>query len=91
MVARVLYPAVNEAAKLLEAGMVLRASDIDVACVLGYGWPVYTGGPMFWADTLGLPKIIASLERFQAQHGARFKPAALLMQFAGEGKKFTRR
>jgi 3-hydroxyacyl-CoA dehydrogenase len=91
MVARVLYPAVNEAAKLLEAGMALRASDIDVACVLGYGWPVYTGGPMFWADTLGLPKIIAGLERFEAQHGARFKPAALLMQFAGEGKKFTRR
>jgi 3-hydroxyacyl-CoA dehydrogenase len=91
IVARVLYPAVNEGAKLLEAGIALRASDIDVACILGYGWPVYTGGPMFWADTLGLPKIVAGLEGSEAQHGARFKPAALLEQFAREGRKFTRR
>ncbi len=91
IVARVLYPAVNEAAKLLEAGIALRASDIDVACVLGYGWPVYTGGPMFWADTLGLPRVVAELEALQAQHGARFKPAALLERLAGEGGKFTRR
>ncbi len=91
IVARVLYPAVNEGAKLLEAGIALRASDIDVACILGYGWPVYTGGPMFWADTLGLPKIVAGLEEFEAQHGARFKPAALLKQLAGEGGKFSRR
>jgi len=91
VVARVLYPAVNEAAKLLEAGIALRASDIDVACILGYGWPVYTGGPMFWADTLGLPKVIAGLEEFEAQHGARFKPAALLERFARDGRKFARR
>lgn len=91
IVARVLYPAANEGAKLLEAGTALRASDIDVACILGYGWPVYTGGPMFWADTLGLPKVIAGLEEFAAQHGARFKPAALLERFAREGRKFTRR
>jgi 3-hydroxyacyl-CoA dehydrogenase len=91
LVARLLYPAVNAGAKLLEAGIVLRASDIDVACVLGYGWPVYTGGPMFWADTLGLPKIVVSLEAFEAQHGATFKPSALLKQLAAEGRKFTRR
>jgi len=91
IVARVLYPVVNEGAKLLEAGVALRASDVDVACVLGYGWPVYTGGPMFWADTLGLPKIVAALEGFEAQHGARFKPAALLKRLAGEGRKFTSR
>jgi 3-hydroxyacyl-CoA dehydrogenase len=91
IVARVLYPVVNEGAKLLEAGIALRASDIDVACILGYGWPVYTGGPMFWADTLGLPRIVAGLEEFEAQHGARFKPAALLKQLAGEGGKFSRR
>ena len=90
IVARVLYPAVNEGAKVLEAGLALRASDIDVACILGYGWPVYTGGPMFWADTLGLPKIVARLEEFEAQYGARFKPAALLKQLAGEGRKLTR-
>lgn len=91
IVAHLLYPVVNEGAKLLEAGVVLRASDIDVACVLGYGWPVYTGGPMFWADTLGLPTIVAGLEGFQAQHGARFKPAALLEQLADAGKKFINR
>ena len=91
IVARVLYPAVNEGANLLEAGIALRASDIDVACILGYGWPVYTGGPMFWADTLGLPKIVAALGLLEAQHGARFKPAALLEQFAREGRKFSRR
>jgi 3-hydroxyacyl-CoA dehydrogenase len=91
VVARVLYPAVNEGAKLLEAGIALRASDIDVACILGYGWPVYTGGPMFWADTLGLQKVVAKLEEVEAQHGARFKPAALLKQLAGEGRKITRR
>jgi 3-hydroxyacyl-CoA dehydrogenase len=90
IVARVLYPAVNEGAKVLQAGVALRASDIDVACILGYGWPVYTGGPMFWADTLGLPKIVARLEEFEAQYGARFKPAALLEQLAGEGRKLTR-
>ena len=91
IVARVLYPAVNEGAKLLEAGIALRASDIDVACVLGYGWPVYTGGPMFWGDTLGLPTIVARLEGFESQHGARFKPAALLKQLAGEGRKLINR
>ncbi len=91
IVARMLYPAVNEGAKLLEAGIALRASDIDVACILGYGWPVYTGGPMFWADTLGLPKIVAGLEKFEARHGVRFRPAPLLEQLAREGRKFVRR
>ena len=91
IVARVLYPVVNEGAKLLETGVALRASDIDVACVLGYGWPVYTGGPMFWADTLGLPAIVEALERVEALHGATFEPAARLKQLAGEGKRFTRR
>ena len=91
IVARLLYPVVNEGAKLLEAGIALRASDIDVACVLGYGWPAYTGGPMFWGDTLGLPTIVARLEGFESQHGTRFKPAALLKQLAGEGKKFINR
>ena len=61
-----------------------------MACILGYGWPVYTGGPMFWADTLGLQKVVAKLEEVEAQHGARFKPAALLKQLAGEGRRFAR-
>jgi 3-hydroxyacyl-CoA dehydrogenase len=89
--ARVLYPVVNEGARLLEAGIALRASDIDVACVLGCGWPVYTGGPMFWADTLGLPAIVAKLEGLAPKYGARIQPAPLLKKLAGEGRKFTGR
>ncbi|HTV96069.1 MAG TPA: enoyl-CoA hydratase-related protein [Steroidobacteraceae bacterium] len=91
IVAQVLYPAVNEGARLLEEGVALRASDIDVACVLGHGWPLHTGGPMFWADTVGLPRIAAALAALQARHGKRFEPAARLRQLAAEGGKFTAR
>ena len=59
---RLLYPMVNEGAKILEEGMAQRASDIDVVWINGYGWPLYTGGPMFWADTIGLDKVVAGLE-----------------------------
>ena len=81
---------VNEGAKLLEEGIALRASDIDVACILGYNWPVYTGGPMFWADTVGLPKIVAKLKEYEAQYGAAFAPSKLLEQKAAAGEGFTR-
>ena len=60
---RLLYPMVNEGAKILEEGMAQRASDIDVVWINGYGWPLYTGGPMFWADTIGLDTIVAGLEK----------------------------
>lgn len=60
---RLLYPVVNEGAKIVEEGIAQRASDVDAALVTGYGWPVWTGGPMFWADTVGLDKVIAGLER----------------------------
>ena len=53
IVERTLYTMVNEGAKILEEGMAQRASDIDVVWVYGYGWPVYRGGPMFWADSEG--------------------------------------
>ena len=61
---RLLYPMVNEGAKILDEGMAQRASDIDVVWVNGYGWPVFTGGPMFWADTIGLDKVVAGLEKY---------------------------
>ena len=61
---RLLYPMVNEGAKILEEGMAQRASDIDVVWINGYGWPLYTGGPMFWADTVGLDKVVAGLEKY---------------------------
>jgi 3-hydroxyacyl-CoA dehydrogenase len=88
---RLLYLVVNEGAKVLEEGIALRASDIDMACILGYNWPIYTGGPMFWADTVGLPKIVAALKALQAKHGDMFKPAALLEKLAAEGGSFTTR
>ena len=83
IVARLLYPVVNEGAKVLEEGIALRASDIDVACVLGYGWPVQTGGPMFWGDTAGLPKIVEGLRARGLQ------PAKLLVEKAATGGSFT--
>jgi 3-hydroxyacyl-CoA dehydrogenase len=90
ILARLLYPVVNEGARILEEGIALRACDIDVAAILGYNWPVYTGGPMFWADTVGLPKIVATLRALQARFGDDFKPAALLEKHAADGTSFTR-
>lgn len=60
---RLLYPMVNEGAKILDEKMAQRASDIDVVWINGYGWPLYTGGPMFWAETIGLAEVVAGLER----------------------------
>ncbi|WP_375289212.1 3-hydroxyacyl-CoA dehydrogenase NAD-binding domain-containing protein [Qipengyuania sp.] len=60
---RLLYPMVNEGAKILEEGMAQRASDVDVVWINGYGWPLYTGGPMFWADTIGLDTVVAGIEK----------------------------
>lgn len=60
---RLLFPMVNEGAKILEEGMAQRASDIDVVWINGYGWPLYTGGPMFWAETIGLDTVVAGLEK----------------------------
>jgi 3-hydroxyacyl-CoA dehydrogenase len=89
IIARLLYPVVNEGAKILEEGIAVRASDIDVALINGYGWPVYTGGPMHWADAVGLPKIVAKLQEYQAKFGDELKPSALLEKLAAEGKNFT--
>ena len=80
---RLLYPMVNEGAKILEEGMAQRASDIDVVWINGYGWPLYTGGPMFWADTVGLDKVVAGLEK----HG--LPVADLLRKKAAAGEKFN--
>jgi 3-hydroxyacyl-CoA dehydrogenase len=87
IVARLLYPVVNEGAKILEEKIAIRASDVDVAAMMGYNWPVYRGGPMFWADTVGLPKIVAKLKEMEAESGPAFRPAALLERLAAEGKK----
>jgi 3-hydroxyacyl-CoA dehydrogenase len=87
---RLLYPMVNEGAKILEEKMAIRASDIDVIWVYGYGWPVYRGGPMFWADQIGLKSFRDKLLEFKKQSGDAFwTPAALVDRLANEGKGFT--
>ena len=86
---RCLYPMVNEGAKILEEGKALRASDIDTVWINGYGWPVYTGGPMHWADGIGLDKILARIKAFAAEHGPEFTPSALLEKLVAEGGSFA--
>jgi 3-hydroxyacyl-CoA dehydrogenase len=86
---RCIYPIVNEGAKILEEKIAVRPSDLDVIWVNGYGWPVYRGGPMFYADLVGLDKIVDVLKKFQAEYGDDFKPAALLEELVREGKNFS--
>ena len=88
IMARCLYPMVNEGAKILEEGIAIRASDIDVVWIYGYGWPIYRGGPMFWADAIGLDKIVAQMKEFQSAQGDDWQPAALLEELAAAGKGF---
>ena len=90
IVERTLYTMVNEGAKILEEGMAQRASDIDVVWVYGYGWPVYRGGPMFWADTEGAAKIVEGLKRQEARMGDDFSFSRLLLEKAERGEKFTK-
>ena len=90
IVERTLYTMVNEGAKILEEGMAQRASDIDVVWVYGYGWPVYRGGPMFWADTVGLQNIVEGLKRQEERMGSDFSFSKLLLDKAEAGEKFTR-
>jgi len=86
---RLLYPMVNEGAKILEEGRAIRASDIDVIWVYGYGWPIYRGGPMFWADQIGLKTIRDRLLGLQKQTGDDFwRPAPLLNKLADQGRGF---
>jgi 3-hydroxyacyl-CoA dehydrogenase len=90
IVERTLYTMVNEGAKILEEGIAQRASDIDVVWVYGYGWPVYRGGPMFWADTEGLDKIVEGLKRREERMKPEFSFSQLLLDKAANGEKFTR-
>jgi 3-hydroxyacyl-CoA dehydrogenase len=85
---RCLYPMVNEGAKILEEGKAIRASDIDIVWINGYGWPVYRGGPMFWADGIGLRRVLERLRAYEALYGDAFKPSPLLERLAADGKGF---
>ena len=78
---------VNEGAKILEEGIAQRASDIDVVWVYGYGWPVYRGGPMFWADTEGLAKIVEGLKRQEERMRPDFSFSQAAARQGGEGRE----
>lgn len=86
---RCIYPMINEGAKILEEGKAQRASDIDIVWIYGYGWPVYRGGPMFYADAVRAKTVLERMRFYQAKLGDDFKPAALLEKVAAEGKGFT--
>ena len=85
---RLVYPMINEGAKLLAEGVALRASDIDVVWLNGYGWPAETGGPMYYAENLGLAYIVNRLHRLSQRLGPPFEPAPLLVRLANSGAGF---
>ena len=85
---RCLYGMVNEGARLLEAGIAQRPSDIDIVYVTGYGFPARHGGPMHYADRIGLPRVLSAIRRFHAAHGFWWQPAPLLERLVAEGKTF---
>jgi 3-hydroxyacyl-CoA dehydrogenase len=92
IVERCIYALVNEGARILEEGIAQRASDVDMVYLTGYGFPRHRGGPLFHADTVGLPDVVESMAKFAANsHGdpAFWKPAPLLARLAEEGKGFN--
>jgi 3-hydroxyacyl-CoA dehydrogenase len=86
---RCLYALVNEGARILEEGYTLRASDIDIIYLNGYGFPAYRGGPMWYADSVGLKQVYERVSEFQRQQGEIWRPAPLLKRLAEEGKTFA--
>jgi 3-hydroxyacyl-CoA dehydrogenase len=90
IVQRALYSLINEGARILEEGIALRASDIDVVYLTGYGFPDFRGGPLFYADTVGLPNILRSMREFaRGYQPDAWEPAPLLEKLASEGKSFA--
>jgi 3-hydroxyacyl-CoA dehydrogenase/uncharacterized OB-fold protein len=86
---RLILPMINEGAKLVDEGVAIRASDVDVVWHKGYGWPDWKGGPMYHADRLGLRAVRERLRSLAATHGERFRPAALLDRLADAGSSFA--
>jgi 3-hydroxyacyl-CoA dehydrogenase len=89
LIKRCLYGMVNEGARLLEHGIALRPSDIDITYLTGYGFPAHHGGPMYLADRIGLPQVLADIRRLHAQYGHWWAPAPLLEQLVREGRSFA--
>ena len=87
---RCMYALINEGAKLLEEGIALRAVDIDIVYLNGYGFPAWRGGPMFYADTVGLAKVLARIEEFERVQGSdHWTPAPLIKKLVAEGGTFA--
>ncbi|AQU84723.1 MULTISPECIES: 3-hydroxyacyl-CoA dehydrogenase NAD-binding domain-containing protein [unclassified Halomonas] len=86
---RLIYPLINEAAKILEEGIAQRPSDIDVVWINGYGFPTYRGGPMHYADNVGLASILAAIKQYQQRYGDTWQAAPLLERLVQEGKRFS--
>lgn len=86
---RCIFGLINEGARILEEGLVYRASDIDVIWIYGYGFPRFRGGPMFYADQIGLDKVYETVRGYHGTLGNYWQPAPLLEQFAKEGRKFA--
>ena len=87
---RCIYPMINEGAKILEEGIAIRASDIDVAWVYGYGWPATRGGPMYYANSIGLGEVVARMQYYeQITKDPGWQPCKLLMDLANKGRQFT--
>ena len=89
IVERILYALINEGAKILSEGIAIRAVDIDIIYLYGYGFPAHRGGPMWYADTVGLHRVYERICQFEQQHGAEWAPAPLLKKLAESGKKFS--
>ena len=86
---RLLHPLVNEGARIVEEGIAVRAGDIDVVYVYGYGFPASRGGPMFWAEQSGLARVVDTMRRLAPSHGARWRPAPLLERLAAAGQGWS--
>ena len=89
---RLVYSLVNEGARIVEEGIALRASDIDMVYLTGYGFPLWRGGPMNYADTVGLWNVVQAMKKFgknPADDQSFWQPAPLLAKLAAEGKSFS--
>ena len=88
---RLVLPMINEGAKILDEGKAIRASDIDIIWINGYNWPAYRGGPMWWADHLGLPYVLERLRSLEADHGSQWTPSPFLERLVADGRRFQDR
>jgi 3-hydroxyacyl-CoA dehydrogenase len=89
IIERCVYAMINEGARILEEGYAVRAADIDTIYMSGYGFPGYRGGPMWYADSVGLKKVYLRIREFQAIHGELWDPAPLLQQLSERDETFA--